>query len=157
MKITRRPRFSFDLRLRLLTSYMALILVTVSLIALALFVLIGNRAAPLEPTYERLAALTQGLNYIDLISEIPAGPNSQFLQDQIHELLAVFARTRNVRTLHIGLTAGGTTVLYDSALEYQAGDLIQLQGGNYKSKQLARVLSRGSEQFFGGFRDPGGG
>ena len=155
--ISRRPRFSFDLRLRLLTSYMALILVTVSLIAVALFVLIGNRAAPLEPTYERLAALTQGLNYIDLISEIPAGPNSQFLQDQIHELLAVFARTRNVRTLHIGLTAGGTTVLYDSALEYQAGDLIQLQGGNYKSKQLARVLSRGSEQFFGGFRDPGGG
>jgi len=152
--IVRMP--SFNLRLRLLTSYLVLILVTLSVIALALIVLIGNRAAPPQPTYERLAALTQGLNYIDAIADIAGGPNRRFLQEQVHELLAVFARTRQVRTLHILLTQEHTTVLYDSAQEYAPGDLIHLRGDNYRSQQLANVLSRGSKQFFGGFHDPDG-
>ena len=57
----RLPRIAFNLRLRLLTSYLLMLTVTLGVIALALFVLIGNRAAPPEPTFERLAALTQGL------------------------------------------------------------------------------------------------
>ena len=101
---------TFNLRLRLLTSYMMLILVTLGVIALALFVLIGDRATPPQPTYERLAALTQGLNYIDVIADIASDPNRRFLQEQVYELLDVFAGTRKVRTLHILLTPDGTTV-----------------------------------------------
>jgi signal transduction histidine kinase len=152
----RRPGFSFNLRLRLLTSYMVLILVTLSVIALALIILIGNRAAPPEPTYERLAALTQGLNYIDFIADIPTDPNRRLLQDQVHELLGVFSRTRNVRTLHVRLTQDRTTVRYDSAQRYKPGEFIRLHRDKYKSEQLANVLSRGSNQFFGRFHDPDG-
>ena len=147
---------SFNLRLRLLTSYLVLILVTLSVIALALIVFIGNRAAPPQPTYERLAALTQGLNYIDAISDIASDPNRRFLQEQVHDLLAVFARTRNVRTLHVLLTQDETTVLYDSAQQYEPGDFIHLRDDKFRSHQLANVLSRGSQQFFGGFQDPDG-
>lgn len=153
----RKPRLAFNLRLRLLTSYMVLILVTLGVIALALFVLIGDRAAPPQPTYERLAALTQGLNYIDVIADIASDPNRRFLQEQVHELLDVFASTRKVRTLHILLTPDGTTVLHDSARQFEAGESIALSGDGYRSQQLAKVLSRGSQQFFGAFHDPSGG
>ena len=152
-----RLRFSFNLRLRLLASYLVLLVMTLGVGASALFVLIGNRAAPPEPTYERLAALTQGLNYLDYIADIPADPNLSFLQDQVIELLDAFAETRKVRTLQIRLMPGGTRVLYDSARRYQAGEPIQLHRGSYRSEQLAKAMARGSEQFFGGFVDPGGG
>ena len=152
----RAPRFSFSLRLRLLTSYLVLILVTLSVIALALIVLISNRSAPPQPSYERLAALTQGLNYIDAIAEIATDPNRRFLQERVHELLAVFASTRNVRTLHILLTQERAIVLYDSAKQYGEGDFIHLRGDSYRSKQLANILGRGSNQYFGGFHDPDG-
>lgn len=154
---TRKPRLTFNLRLRLLTSYMVLILVTLGVIALALFVLIGDRAAPPQPTYVRLAALTQGLNYLDVIVDIASDPDRRFLQEQVHELLNVFASTRNVRTLHILLTPDSTTVLHDSDRQFEAGQSIGLRGDSYRSQQLANVLSRGSKQFFGAFHDPGGG
>ena len=155
--INRLPRIAFNLRLRLLTSYLLMLTVTLGVIALALFVLIGNRAAPPAPTFERLAALTQGLNYIDFIADIPVDRDSRLLQDRVHELLAVFAQTRNVRTLQIQVSADGPRVVYDSSGSYRAGDPIQLHSDSYKNRQLQLVLSRGSEQFFGRFRDPGGG
>ncbi len=153
----KKPRLAFNLRLRLLTSYMVLILVTLGVIALALFVLIGDRAPPPQPTYERLAALTQGLNYIDVITDIASDPNRRFLQEQVYDLLDVFAGTRKVRTLHILLAPDGTTVLHDSARQFEAGESIALRRDSYRSQQLAKVLSRGSQQFFGAFHDPGGG
>ncbi len=157
MKTANRPRLAFNLRLRLLTSYLVLLVVTLGVIAMTLFVFIGNRAAPPEPTYERLAALTQGLNYIDFIADMPFDSNSRFLQEQIEELLDVFARTRNVRTLQIRVSADGTRVVYDSSGSYQAGDRIILRRSRYQNHQLEKVLSRESEQFFGGFADSGGG
>ena len=156
LKTARSSRISFDLRLRLLTSYIVLILVTLGVITLALMILIGNRAAPPEPTYERLAALTQGLNYIDFIADIPIDPDRQSLQDQVRELLDVFSSTRNVRILHVRLTQDRTIVHYDSAQRFQPREFIRLHRDKYKSEQLARVLSRGSNQFFGRFKDPGG-
>ncbi len=157
MKIAKRLRLSFNLRLRLLSSYLVLLAMTLGVGALALVLLIGNRAAPPEPTYERLAALTRGLNYLDYVADIPADPNFSFLQDQVNSLLDKFAETRQVRTLQIRLTADGPHVLYDSARKYLPGEMIHLQGDGYHSDQLAKVLPRGSEQFFGGFKDPGGG
>ncbi len=153
----RLPRFTFDLHKRLLTSYLLLLMVTIGVIAAALFVLIGNRSAPPEPTYARLAALTQGLNFLDYITEIPRDPNLRFLQDRVHELLDAFAETRNVRTLNVRLSGDGPRVLYDSARRFQPGDMIQLRGESYRNENLARILARGSEQVFGSFTDPEGG
>ena len=145
------------LRLRLLTSYLLLLIVTFAVIGVTVFVFIGNRAAPPEPTYERLAALTQGLNYIDFIADMPFDSNSRFLQAQVEELLDVFSNTRSVRTMQIQVTVDGTRVLYDSSGRYQPGDPILLQRARYQNPQLEQVLSRGGEQFFGAFVDPGGG
>ena len=153
----RLPRIAFNLRLRLLTSYLLMLTVALGVIAVALFVLIGNRAAPPEPTFERLAALTQGLNYIDFIADFPVDRDAQLLQERVHDLLAVFAQTRNVRTLQIRVTGDGTRVVYDSSGSYRAGEPINLQSEKYKNRQLEKVLSRGSEQFFGRFHDPSGG
>lgn len=154
--LTSLSRSAYGLRLRLLTSYLLLLLVTFGVIASTVFVFIGNRAAPPEPTYERLAALTQGLNYIDFIADMPFDSNSRFLQERVQELLDVFSQTRNVRTMQIRVSVDGTHVLYDSSGSYQPGDVILLQRARYQNPQLEKVLTRGSEQFFGAFVDPGG-
>lgn len=153
--MARKPAFS--LRSRLLTSYLALLMITLSVGAMALMFLIGGQRAPHAPTYERLAALTQGLNYLDFIADFPFERGRDLLQAQVHELLDVFAETRAVRTLHIGVGSEGPIVLYDSAGKYTSGALIQLHGERYHNEKLAKVLGRGSEQFFGGFVDPDGG
>lgn len=154
--IVSRAAQTFNLRLRLLTSYLVLLLVTLGVITLALIVLIGNRTAPPEATFERLAALTQGLNYIDLIADMPFDSNSRFLQGRVEELLDAFAKTRKVRTLQIRVAADGMQVLHDSSGVFQTGEHIMLQRSRYENHQLEKVLSRGSEQFFGGFSDPDG-
>lgn len=152
----RRRRTALGLRLRLLISYLVLLMVALGVIASALFVLLGNRPAPAAPTYERLAALTQGLNLLNTIADLPRDADLAFIQEQIPELLDAFAQSRNVRTLQIRLTSEGPLVLYDSADRFEVGQTIRLLVDAYKSEPLGRVLPRGSEQFFGGFSDPGG-
>ena len=150
------PRFAFSLRLRLLTSYLVLLMVALGVIASALFLLIGNRPAPPKATYERLAALTQGLNLLDFIADLPHDANLHFIEEQIPELLDAFAGSRNVRTLLVRLTAEGPHVEHDSARQFQPGQWIHLKVDSYHSERLAQVMARGSEQFFGGFYDPSG-
>ena len=150
------PPSGFGLRSRLLTSYLVLLMVALGVIAAALLVLIGNRPAPPQPTYERLAALTQGLNLLDFIADLPRDPNLEFIQEQIPEMLDAFAESRKLRTMQIWLTQDGPTVLYDSANKFQPGQTIHLRVDSYKSDPLAKVLTRGGEQFFGAFADPGG-
>ncbi len=132
-------------------------MITLSVSAMALLFLIGGRRAPHAPTYERLAALTQGLNYLDFIADIPFDRGRERLQAQVHELLDVFAQTRDVRTVHIVLGNEGPIVLHDSAGQYPPGSLIQLRGEGYHNEKLAKVLGRDSQQFFGSFVDPDGG
>lgn len=153
----RRHRWSFSLRLRLLTSYLVLLMVALGVIALALVVLLGNRPAPPEPTYERLAALNQGLNLLDYIADLPRDANLAFIQEQIPELLDAFAQSGDVRTLQIRLTSDGPIVFFDSARRFADGETIPLLVDNYQSEKLARVLLHGREQLFGRFSDPGGG
>ena len=154
--ITNRIANRFSLRSRLLLSYLVLLTVALGVIALALLVFIGNRPGPAEPTYERLAALTQGLNLLDTIADFPRDAQLGFIQEQIPELLDVFARTRDVRTMQIRLRPGGPTVLYDSAGHFAPGQPIRLLVESYDNERLERALGGGGEQFFGGFSDPGG-
>lgn len=155
--IAKRMRTPFGLRFRLLTSYLVLLTVALGVFAVALLLLIGNRPAPPQPTYERLAALTQGLNLLDFIADLPRGPNLVFIQERILELLDAFAESRNVRTMQIWLSQDDPLVLYDSARGFEPGQTIRLRVDSYKSDPLAKVLSRGGEQFFGAFADRGGG
>ena len=156
MKNRGRPKFVFSLRLRLLTSYLILLLVTLGVIAGALILLISNRSAPSESTYERLAALTQGLNIRDFIIDLAADPNLDFIQDEIPEFLDTFAESRNVRTLHVRIVQASATVVYDSANIYQSGEMIPILFANYRDERLEKVLMRGVDQIFGGFADPDG-
>ena len=156
-----RLHSAFSLRLRLLTSYLVLLMVALGVIAIALIVLIGNRPQPPEPTYERLAALTQGLNLLEVIADFSTDADSIFiqdsLQDTISELLDAFAKSRNVRTLHIRVMPGGTVLLYDSARHFEPGKGIKLLvDPSYHSEQLGQVLLRDADQIFGGFTDSDG-
>ena len=150
-------RIGFGLRSRLLTSYLLLLIITLGVGASALIVLIGERRAPAMQTYERLAALTQGLNYLETFAEIPTDRGRDFLLGRVHELLDVFARTRDVRSLHVRLSGDGPRALHDSAGKFESGELIPLRGEAYRNEKLAKALGRGIEQFFGGFVDPDGG
>lgn len=153
----RRLNVSFNLRLRLLASYLILLLVALSVIASALIVLLGGRPAPPGRTYERLAALTQGLNLLEFIADFSTDANIVFIQDQIPELLDAFAESRNVRTLHLRLTQEGTTLLYDSANRYAPGQAIKLLvDTSYHNEHLGKVLLREADQIFGSFTDPDG-
>ena len=97
----------FNLRTRLLISYLLLLIVTLGGIAAALIVATGARPAPPQPTFDRLAVLAQGLNLPNLLSEF--GPP---LRGQ-NDLLDEFAATREVRVLEVNLTQ--RTISYDSA------------------------------------------
>lgn len=156
MRNNTRPKFMFSLRLRLLASYLILLLVTIGVIAGALILLISNRPAPPEPTYERLAALTQGLNIREFIVDLALDSNLAFIQEEIPEFLDTFAASRNVRTLHLQVTQNGATVMYDSANIYQTDDSIPIFFANYRDERLGKVLARGVEQIYGGFADPDG-
>ena len=154
--IVNRIANRFNLRSRLLLSYLVLLMVALGVIALALLVFIGNRPGPAEPTYERLAALTQGLNLLDTIADFPRDAQLGFIQEQIPELLDVFAETRDVRTMQIRLRPSGPIVLHDSAGTFAPRQPIRLLVDGYANERLERALGDGGEQFFGGFSDPGG-
>lgn len=145
-----------SLRLRLLSSYIILLVVALGVIAGALILLISNRPAPPESTYERLAALTQGLNIRDMVAELDLDTNRPFLQIEIPELLDTFAESRNVRTLQIRVTQDKAIVIYDSANMYEQYSPIQIFRDKYSDSRLEKVLARGVEQIYGGFEDPDG-
>lgn len=150
-------RFVFSLRLRLLTSYLILLLIAFGVIAGALILLIGNRPAPPETTYERLAALTQGLNIRDLAES----SNLAFIQDEIPEFLDTFAESRNIRTMHIQVTLlkdGSvlSNIAYDSADIFEVDEDIMIFRDNYYSEQLDSVLLPNADQIYGAFADPDG-
>ena len=156
MKNRIRPKFSFSLRLRLLTSYLILLVVALGVIAGALILLISSRPAPAQPTYERLAALTQGLNIREFIAELTVDSNRASIQEQIPEFLDAFSESRNVRTLQLRIVQNRATVLYDSADRYQSGDTIPIFVANYFNERLNQVLIQGIEQIYGGYTDPDG-
>jgi len=156
MKNRLPARFVFSLRLRLLASYLILLFVAIGVISGALILLISNRPAPPEPTYERLAALTQGLNIREFIVDMALDSNLAFIQDEIPEFLDTFSESRNVRTLHVRVTQSSATVAYDSANVFQADESISIFVDNYFDERLGKVLIRGVEQIYGGFADPNG-
>jgi signal transduction histidine kinase len=98
-----------SLRVRLLISYLILLAVALGVIAAALFLFLGARPAPTQPTYRRLESVLQGINLRDYLSENTFLPSS----DEVTAILSEIASAWEVRVLNINLRNG--IVLFDSA------------------------------------------
>mgnify|MGYP000325746368 CR=1 FL=1 len=141
-----------SLRTRLLASYLLLLTITLGVIAIALFIILGAQPQPRVPTYARLSTLAQGLNLRELIN-LPRPADT----------LQEYAQTRDVRVMAININGDQHIIAYDSAGEYQAGDLLlDLHvDASYANSRLEQTLNlmpriRPVEQLYGDFANKDG-
>ena len=146
-----------SLRTELLASYLLLLTVSLGIMAMALLVFTGTRAAPPESTFQRLAALVQGLNARDVLREFAPQLN-EFPSDmrRLSVILDGYADTRSVRVMWIYAVEGQQYVLYDSHGTYDNRALIRIENASYVSNRLAEVMSPRAQQLYGSFYDPDG-
>lgn len=142
------------LRIRLLFSYLLLLALSLGVMTSALLVFISAQPAPAEPTYERLAALVQGLNIRDIALDIARMTNSPVVR--FTEVLGEFSSSRGVRVMVVRLNRTGQTVLYDSSAAYAPGGDIVLSSDTYSSARLEPLLAARASQLYGAFSDPDG-
>ena len=137
------------LRVRLLTSHLLLLVITLSVFIAAFLLAISSDPAPPNPTYQQLAALSRGLD-LDILEF----QNSQSLQSaNFAELLDNFAETRNVRVLAMRVRQNAPAVtLYDSARSFQRGDQVQLRIDNYQVTRLGPLFIM-TDTIFGAYQD----
>src|SRR5690554_4823315 len=102
------------LRARLFATYLLLIAITVGVMAAALILILSARAEPPQATYQRLAAIAQGVPLREILveagSRIFATPREReaILETELTRLAA----DRNVRILVVNARA--RTSVYDS-------------------------------------------
>lgn len=138
-----------SLRARLFASYLVLLAVTLGVIALTLVIVLGTRPAPTTPTYERLAAVAQGLNLREVIGSEGA------TRAEIEAQLALFAERTDVRVLVANLNQ--QRVMYDSAQNIPVNQQINFRLEPYTVPRLQRLLPARVESLFGAFNNPDGG
>jgi two-component system, OmpR family, sensor kinase len=144
-----------SLRSRLFASYLLLLSVTLGAIAVALLVIVNTRPAPPQQTYQRLAAIAQGVPLREILTEASAGifttPRERL---QIVEAeLTRLAEDRNVRILIVN--ARNNAVIYDSASTVTPGQLLNVQLDPYTiPAPIRRGFSPRVETVFGNFVDP---
>lgn len=144
-----------SLRYRLFLSYAVVLLISLSVIATALLFFLAARPSPPESTYERLAAVAQGLNINSLVEEFaPTLGGRPIVRLRLTDLLGDFAQTRGVRVMSITIEGGQSIVNYDSAKTFMVGSPIDIVLGSYNSRRLARVVGAGISQVYGSFLDP---
>ena len=126
------------LRWRLVVSYLLVLAVTLSAIALAIIFILRTRPAPPEPTYLRLASVAQSVDLTAIIREaLPLlNPDDPF--DALATQLQSIATERDVRVMLIDIT--NKIVTYDSAEAYDSGQSIDIQASVYS---LPTQLQRG--------------
>lgn len=146
----------FSLRARLLASSLLVLAVSLSVIGAALLLLISQQPLPREASYQRLAALMQGINLRNLIRELGPLNRGESIQTSLTELLEDFANTREVRVMQIRVSRSSQVVLYDSANTYQANDVIVLLSDTFTDPQLEAQVSALANQVYGSFSDPDG-
>jgi signal transduction histidine kinase len=145
----------FTLRMRLLISYLLLLAITLGIVATTFFLAISSRPSPPQPTYQRLADFSQGINQRDLLREF-AGQGNNPDGISIINLLDRFAEAREVRVLIIDLKPDAPNkVQYDSAGVFQREEEIRLRLDSYRvvrigPNQLPNVIT-----LFGLFDDNG--
>jgi signal transduction histidine kinase len=144
----------FTLRQRLFASYLLMLAVSLGVTSAALLLLFSTQAAPLEQSYQRIAAIVQGLNVRDLL--LQSGPRRDRLTVRnFVSVLDDFAETRSVRALWLIEQSGSFSVLYDTDGTFNINDPLSLRLDDYNNAFLQRAL-RETRQFFGTFHDPDG-
>ncbi|MCS6835817.1 MAG: HAMP domain-containing histidine kinase [Anaerolineae bacterium] len=148
-----QPR-RFTLRQRLFASYLFMLAVSLGVISLALLLLFSTQAAPLEQSYQRIAAIAQGLNLRDLIA-LGGRRRDRLTLSRFVDLMNDFAETRSVRVLWLVEQKGTFSVLHDTSGTFQLNDALAPRMDDYNNPFLQRAL-RETRQFFGTFHDPDG-
>jgi signal transduction histidine kinase len=145
-----------SLRIQLLSSYLLLLVISLGTIAVALLISLATLPAPVEPTYQRLAALVKGLNSNRAMVVSLATPARELLNrnNPFRSNLDEFAETWGVRVLLLVDQPDSERVIYDSSDALAEGEAIQLMSAPYFSVQLERSLLPGARQFYGSFVDP---
>jgi len=148
---------NFSLLTRLFISYIVLLVVALTTVLVALLLFFSARPAPAEPTFNRLAAIVQGINIRDLLDEF--APTEQRIPrafDRLQEILDNFADTRKVRVMWLASINDEDIVIYDTAQIFPAQTELVVNNESFFSSNLEQTLLPGSNQLYGSFNDPDG-
>jgi signal transduction histidine kinase len=135
-----------SLRSRLLASYFLLLAITLGVISLTLLIVLSAQPAPAILSYQRLAAVAQGLTVRSL-----TGVNARRLESD----LAEFAQNANVRVLLVNLSEQFVTYDSDAAFPDDANLVVRVEA--YSAPRLQQLLPARYEVIFGAFDNPDGG
>ncbi|MCU0481377.1 MAG: HAMP domain-containing histidine kinase [Anaerolineae bacterium] len=137
-----------SLRTRLLISYILLLIITLSVIVVALLLTTGARPAPVNETYRELSNIARGSNLSNLLNNVRLNnPNAGNFQ----EVLGEFATSRNVRVIAINMTV--QSVLYDSNNHFVVGTPIRMQVDTQNATRFIPVLV--GDPIYGSFPQDG--
>lgn len=143
----------FGLRTQLLLSHLILLTIALSVIVIALLLFLSARPAPTLPTYNRLAALMQGLSPRSLVQDT----GRTFLDgDEFRTIMDDFAATRNVRVLWVSLQEDQPRIIYDTDNIFVGDAMIQFTMETFTSPRLEQVLLPRFHQVYGSFDNPTG-
>jgi two-component system, OmpR family, sensor kinase len=149
------------LRTRLLLSYVLLLAITFTVVSVALIVLFSTRPAPSTSTFNRLAAIMQGVSLRTILDDFARG--GQTLSQEFENAKATldtFASSSQVRVLWLLQQDGEQVVLYDSAKTFPERTDIMVQDESYQSdpppSNSTPPFGRPPNQLFGSFKDPNG-
>lgn len=120
------------LRWRLFLSFVMVLAITLAVAGAALFIIFNTRAAPVEPTLERLANFAVNINLRELAREANfrlVGPNESDYDDLVTVLTAT-STEYDVRMLLLNMSQ--RRVLFDSAGQYQRGDALNGESRAYR-------------------------
>jgi len=147
------PRRHWSLRVHLLLSYILLLFVALVVMGITLMIGVIVQPAPPQTTYQRFAALIQGLDEKAIDQEFtgqPRGPNRK----RLVKVLVDFAQSRDTRVLWIETTGPNrATVRYDTANLFDEEASIYFSRDGYMSGPLQVNLPMPFRQVYGSFRN----
>lgn len=147
----------FNLRTRLLASYILLLTLSLGVIGITLLVLLVNRTEPASTTFQHLGTVALGLNRENLRREFfDRNPDRLFAAQT--EVLIDYANAQGIRLVVMDMQSyyGDGVVWYDSAGLFQSGDRINLRLVDFNVQRLTERLDASAISMFGGFTDPAG-
>lgn len=146
---------NLSLRTRLFLSYLALLAVTVGVIAVAFLIFLNTRAAPPQQTYQRLAAIAQTFPLRELVGQGSGFNSPRERQQMLETELTELAAERDVRIIIVSTRNNG--VLYDSAGTLETAQTVDLVREPYTLPDpFRRGLGSHVEVVFGRFEDTSG-
>jgi signal transduction histidine kinase len=140
-----------SLRVRLFASYLFLLLVTLSAIAAAVIFISNTRAAPPQPTYDRLLGVALGLPLRDIYGAGRPGLPARRLET-LRASLQTMAEDRDLRMLIVSRFS--RVVLYDSAGRYSEGMVLEGEFDDYAPAPVGGWRGQALGAVRGRFTDP---